>query len=102
MIHPSIQAYMPQVLSLLEKHKIKKAYLFGSVLTEKFNENSDVDFLVNIQENLDPVDAGGHLWDLTYELEDLLSRNVDLLTERSLRNSYFIKELNETKFPIYG
>lgn len=102
MIHPSIQSYMPQVISLLEKHKIMKAYVFGSVLTEKFNENSDVDFLVSIQENLDPVDAGGHLWDLTYELEELLRRNVDLLTERSLRNSYFIHELNETKFPIYG
>lgn len=102
MIHPSIQPYMPQMLFLFEKHKIKKAYFFGSVLTEKFNENSDVDFLVSIQENLDPVDAGGHLWDLTHELEDLLRRNVDLLTERSLRNSYFIDELNETKFPIYG
>lgn len=102
MIHPSIQAYLPQVISLLEKHKIKKAYFFGSVLTEKFNENSDVDFLVSIEENLDPLDAGGHLWDLTHELEDLLRRNVDLLTERSLRNSYFIDELNETKYPIYG
>lgn len=102
MIHPKFQAYMPQVIELLKKHKIRSAYVFGSVLTEKFNEQSDVDFLVNLQEGLDPVDAGGHLWDLYYELKDLLHREIDLLTERSLKNPYFIKELNETKFPIYG
>jgi predicted nucleotidyltransferase len=102
MIHPSIQEYMPQVLSLFEKHKIMKAYVFGSVLTDRFNEESDVDFLVNIRENLDPVEAGGHLWDLTFELEDLLHRKVDLLTEKSLKNPYFIQKLNETKFSVYG
>ena len=54
------------------------------------------------QNNLDPLETGEHLWNLTYELEDLLKRNVDLLTERSLKNPYFIQRLNETKFPIYG
>ena len=102
MIHPILQASMPKVIALFKKHKIKKAYVFGSVLTNKFNEQSDVDFLVNLQEGLDPVDAGGHLWDLTYELEDLLNRKIDLITERSLKNPYFIKELNETRLPIYG
>ena len=93
---------MPQVLCLLEKHKIQKACFFGSVFTKNFNESSDVDFLVSIQEILASIDAGRHLWDLTYELEELLNRKVDLITERSLRNPYFVKELNETKFPIYG
>lgn len=101
-IHPSVQPYMPQVAELLTRHRITRAYLFGSVLTDSFNENSDVDFLVDIQPDLDPVEAGGHLWDLTYALEDLLQRHVDLITQRSLRNPYFIEELNATKFPIYG
>jgi hypothetical protein len=102
MIHPTIQPYLPKVIELFKLHKITSAYLFGSVLTEKVNAKSDVDFLVNIQTDLDPVETGGHLWDLTYELEDLLQRHVDLITERSLKNPYFIKEINETKFPIYG
>ncbi len=102
MIHQSILPYLPKILELFKKHKITSAYVFGSVLTDKFNENSDVDFLVNIQEDLDPVEAGEHLWDLTYELEDLLKRPVDLLTERSLKNPYFIKQVNDTKFAIYG
>jgi predicted nucleotidyltransferase len=102
MIHHSIQPYLPKIIHLFTIHKITKAYVFGSVLTDNFNEQSDIDFLVNIQEDLDPVETGGHLWDLTYELEDLLKRNIDLLSERSLKNPYFIKQVNETKFAIYG
>jgi predicted nucleotidyltransferase len=55
------------------------------VLTDSFNNQSDVDFLVIIQEDFDPAEIGGHLWVLTYELEDLLKRPIDLLTERSLK-----------------
>ena len=102
MLHQSFQPLLPKVIALLEKHKIKQAYVFGSVVTEAFNEDSDVDFLVNLQEGLDPVKAGGHLWNLYYELKDLLHREVDVLTERSLKNPYFIKEVNNTKTPIYG
>ena len=102
MIHQSIQPYLPKVIELFKKHKITSAYVFGSVLTERFNAESDVDFLVNIQTDLVPVECGGHLWDLTYALEDLLERKVDLITERSLKNKYFIKEVNETKFSIYA
>ena len=102
MIHATIQPYLPQVVKLLEKHKIKNAYVFGSVISDKFNEQSDVDFLVNLQEGLDPVEAGGHLWDLIFELEFLLNRKVDLLTERSLKNPYFIEELKNKRVAIYG
>jgi predicted nucleotidyltransferase len=102
MIHPSLEQYMPQIITLLKKHKVTSAYLFGSAVSDHFNEDSDVDFLVNLKEGLDPLDYGEHLWDLHYELRDLLNREIDLLTERSLKNPYFIQELSETKVPIYG
>jgi len=102
MINSAIQAYLPNAIELFKKHKIKKAYVFGSALTDKFNKDSDVDFLVNLQDGLDPVAAGEHLWDLEYELRELLKRNVDLITERSLKNPYFISEVNATKVAIYG
>ncbi len=102
MINSAIQAYLPKVIELLKKHKIKNAYIFGSAVTDKFDNDSDVDFLVNLQDGLNPVDAGGHLWDLEYELKDLLHRDIDLLTERSLKNPYFISEINATKVAIYG
>ena len=102
MINTSLQPYLPLIISLFEKHKIKDAYLFGSALTDKFNEKSDVDFLVNFNDELDPVEKGELLWSLRFSLEDDLNRPVDLITASSLKNPYFIEELNETKQKIYG
>lgn len=93
---------MPVVLRLLQTHKVKDAYLFGSVLTDRFNDNSDVDLLVNYDDDMDPLEMGESLMELYIELEDNLNRKIDLLTERSLKNPYFIKEINETKYQIYG
>jgi predicted nucleotidyltransferase len=102
MIHPSISILLPKLTELFEKHKVKNAFLFGSAVNGEYNPNSDVDFLVNLQDNIDPVEAGEHLWDLQDELSELLKRNVDLLTERSLKNPYFIHVLNQSKVAIYG
>ena len=93
---------MSVVLRLLQTHKVKDAYLFGSVLTDRFNDNSDVDLLVNYDDDMDPLEMGESLMELYIELEDNLNRKIDLLTERSLKNPYFIKEINETKYQIYG
>lgn len=101
-LHQSFKPYIPQIIELFKKHRIINACVFGSVLTNNFNKDSDVDFIVNIEDDLDPVEAGGHLWDLNDELKELLNREVDVLTERSLKNPYFIQELNNTKLPIYG
>ena len=102
MINPQFEPFMPIVLQLLKTHKVKSAYLFGSVLTDHFNDNSDVDFLVNYDDNMDPLEMGESLMELYIALEDNLNRKIDLLTERSLKNPFFIQEINETKYQIYG
>ena len=102
MLHTDVQKFIPDIKTLLLRHKIKKAYLFGSAVTKSFSTISDIDLLVNIQDDIDPAEAGGHLWDLQEELEDLLKRQIDLITERSLKNPYFIAEINRTKVQIYG
>lgn len=101
MIHPAIQPFLPKFIALFKLHKITSAFLFGSVLTEKFSKESDINFLFKIENELGPFIAGGHLWYLIFELEDLLNRKVDLLPEMSLKNPYFTQELNNTKLAIY-
>ena len=49
-----------------------------------------------------PVEKGENIWNLQFTLEDKLHREVDLVNEASLKNPFFIKEVNETKFKIYG
>lgn len=90
-LHPSLESQMAMILNLLEKHEVKSASLFGSAVTGKFNNDSDVDFLISLKDGLDPVLAGGHLWDLYYDLKELLNREVDIVNERSLKNPFFIE-----------
>jgi uncharacterized protein len=101
-LHPLIQARLPEVINLLRKHKIKNAFMFGSAVTPRFGAESDIDLLINFKEGIDPLEAGEHWWDLHDELRDLFNREIDLVTERSLKNPYFINELNSTKILIYG
>jgi len=101
-INPALQQRLPLIVSLFEKHKIKDAYLFGSALTDGFGEKSDIDFLVTFNDDIDPLEKGELFWSLRFSLEDDLNRPIDLFTESSLKNPYFIEELNEKKQKIYG
>ena len=37
------------ILELCKKHRVKELYAFGSVITERFNDRSDVDFIVDFK-----------------------------------------------------
>ena len=87
---------------IFQSHKIEKAYLFGSVITEKFSANSDIDILISFQDNIDPLEKGELWWSLYDSLRLHFNREIDLVTESSLKNPYFIKEINNTKQMIYG
>jgi len=101
MLHSSFVQKLPTVIDILKKYKIVRAYAFGSVCNEKFNPTSDIDLLISFQENIDPLEKGQNLWDLEDELEMVLNPEIDLVTDTSLKNPYFIKELNETKIRLY-
>lgn len=58
---------------LCEKHKVHRLYLFGSALTDKFNDRSDVDFYVQFWDYTPFVLSG-----LKKDLTDLFRRHIDL------------------------
>lgn len=91
---------MDGLKALCELYNVKALYAFGSACTEKFNESSDIDLLVSFK----PMDFGDYAdayFALSDAMEQLLSRPVDLVTEKSLKNPYFIESLNKTKTAIY-
>jgi hypothetical protein len=96
-----IQNYSKEIRNLCKTHKVKSLYAFGSVLTEKFNPDSDVDLIVDFQQ-IDVLDYGDNYYNLKFSLEDIFKRNVDLLEEKAIRNPYFLKTLNQNKKLIYG
>jgi len=102
-INSHFEPYLNILVDILKQYKVKTAYLFGSVLTDRFDENSDIDVLVSFEDfTQDPLERGENSWNLQFALEDSLHRDVDLINEASLKNPYFIKEVNETRYKIYG
>ncbi len=66
--------------------KVKSLALFGSALREDFRPESDIDFLVQFED-----DAGWSLFDharMEQELEDLVGRDVDLVSRRAVEASH--------------
>jgi len=102
MLHPTLQAQLPLVAKLFKEHKIKSAYAFGSVISDKFNDESDIDLLINFEEGLEPLEKGEIWWNLHDMLRDIFNREIDMLIEGSLKNPYFIEEINEKKQLIYA
>ncbi|MDI9337262.1 MAG: nucleotidyltransferase domain-containing protein [Alphaproteobacteria bacterium] len=102
MLHQHLKEKLPQIKKILKKYNISRAYAFGSVCTNRFNEKSDIDLLIHFQDNLNPLFKGQAIWDLEDELAFILNCNIDLITENQLKNPFFIKELNQTKKLIYG
>jgi uncharacterized protein len=86
---------------LCELYNVRTMYAFGSVCTDKFNNDSDIDFLISF-DNLSFDQYTDNYFDLHYKLQDLFERQIDLLTENSLSNPYFIKGIEQTKQLIYA
>lgn len=96
----SIEKKLPKIKQLFTKYNVKSAYLFGSVTTDKFDSESDVDFLYSFSEDLDYEIYGNNYFNLLNDLEKLLNRQVDLVAEKTLKNPYLIESINETKIQL--
>ena len=75
-----------QILGLAAKHGASNVRVFGSVANGTADDNSDIDFLVDLEKGRSLFDLGGLLMDL----QQLLNRKVDVVTENGLH--WYIKE----------
>jgi len=78
-----------QIATFCRKHHIQKLSLYGSVLREDFRPDSDIDVLVEFEEDKTP---GFGIIDMEYELGRMVGRNVDLRTPREL-SRYFREQV---------
>jgi predicted nucleotidyltransferase len=75
-----IRANRTEILRIAERHGARNVRVFGSTSTGEETEESDIDFLVDTAEHTSP-------WfpvSLIQELEDLLGKKVDVVTEDGL------------------
>ena len=70
-----------EILLIAARHGARNVRIFGSVARAEAGRDSDVDVLVDLEPGRSLFDLGG----LLMELQDLLGRRVDVVTEQGLR-----------------
>lgn len=63
------------VVPILKRHNVKRASLFGSIVRDDYTEGSDIDILVELQEDTSLLD----FIDIKLEIEDATNKKVDLV-----------------------
>jgi uncharacterized protein len=96
----TIEKKLPQIKKLFIKYNVTRAFLFGSATTNKFNKQSDVDFLYTFSEDLDYETYATNYFLLLHDLEKLLKKPIDLVAEKTLKNPYLIESIDEHKIQL--
>lgn len=93
--------YLSAIITLCKKHKVSKLFAFGSVLTNRFTDKSDVDLIVEFHDM--PVeDYADNYLNLKDALSSLFHRKIDLLEDKAIRNPIFRRHIDNSKQLIYG
>lgn len=96
-----LNQYNAQIVDLCRRYSVERLFAFGSVLTDRFNDESDVDLIVDIADE-SPLEYADNYFNLKFGLSDLFGRPVDLLENKALRNAQMRKHIDESKQLIYA
>ena len=96
-----IESNINKISDLCSRHKVRQLFVFGSILTNRFQKHSDIDLIVDFQD-VDLYDYADNYFDLKQSLESLLKRNVDLLEDKAIDNPYLRRSIDSSKQLIYG
>lgn len=96
-----LDQHKKSISQLCKSYDVNTLFAFGSVITNEFRSDSDIDLVVDIQ-SLDPITYADNYFNLKFELEKILERQVDLLEMKSIRNKFLKSEIDRTKVLLYG
>ncbi len=82
---------------ILQKYKVTKAAIFGSMADGSYTAESDVDILIELDDSYSLLDFIG----IKLELEEALHCSVDLVEYRAIKPA-LKKYILENPVPIYG
>jgi len=95
-----LSKYRNEIKTFCKENKINKLSLFGSYLADNYNEESDIDLLIEFKE-----DAGCGLLDVARmerELSEMLGKKVDLRTPEELSRYFRDKIIKEAQVKYEG
>ena len=98
-----IELNIGKIIELCKRFHVTKLWVFGSIITPRFRQDSDIDFCVDFDWKQIPLqDSANNVFGFQEALEKLLGRKIDLTDDSAVRNPYFREELNQTRELIYG
>lgn len=89
-----------KIAEFCKRWQVVEFSLFGSILRDDFNADSDVDVLVTFAD-----DAQVSLFDMVQmqlELKAIFAHDIDLVEKASLNNPYFRREILQTALRMYA
>lgn len=91
----TVQRKRKEILAVAHAHGLINVRIFGSVARGEDTPQSDIDFLVDLENGRTLLDLGGAL----VKLQELLGRKVDIVTERGL-HWYLREKITKEALPI--
>jgi predicted nucleotidyltransferase len=87
-----IDENIDKIRKLCEQHYVSQLSVFGSILTEIFDKDSDIDLVVDFSD-IDLQNYADNYFSLKQALEEILRRQVDLLENEAIKNPYLLKSI---------
>ena len=100
-MHRIISDNLDEITKICESLNIKRMNVFGSAVSGKFRKDSDIDFLIKFSDELTGEQYADNYFKLHYKLREILKREIDIITESTLSNPFFIESINNSKELIY-
>jgi predicted nucleotidyltransferase len=92
-MHTLIESHRDQILAVAARYGIEQVRVFGSMARGDADADSDIDLLVSLPDGVSGLALGGLLMDV----QELLHRRVDVLTEASLHPALRERILKEAE-----
>jgi hypothetical protein len=89
----TIRARRERIFNVARRYGVSNVRVFGSVVRGEEDAGSEIDFLVDLEKGRSLLDLGG----LAMDLSDLLEREVDVVTEKGLRERVRSRVLAEAQ-----
>ena len=90
-----------EIVRLCVMYNVKTMHFFGSVCSDRFNDESDIDILISFND-ISIERYTDNFFNLHADLEKIFQRRVDLLTEASIVNPFLRESIEESRELLYA
>ncbi|MGY3213487.1 nucleotidyltransferase family protein [Mucilaginibacter sp. HD30] len=95
-----VESNLSEIKDVMRRCGVIRAYLFGSAAVGNMADESDVDFMVSFNPELNYTAYGENYFKLIYALQKILKKNVDIIAEETITNPYLLQKINSQKIAV--